>query len=74
MADALLSVITGCGAAIGSLMEEPADPYPNEPFYFGTGLMEGLAAGGLLVMIANTMYAVLCPWYTGGPCGHLTWV
>jgi hypothetical protein len=50
-------VITGVGAIIGSFMSEPENAKPGDPFFYGTSTIEGLAAGAMLVVIANAMYA-----------------
>jgi hypothetical protein len=49
--------MTGVGAVIGSFMKEPEDAGPNDAFYYGTSAIEGLAAGAMLVVISNAMYA-----------------
>jgi hypothetical protein len=52
-----MAVVTGVGAIIGSFMKEPEDAQPNDPFFYGTSAIEGLAAGAMLVVISNAMYA-----------------
>ncbi len=48
--------MTGVGAFAGSFMEEPREGQPNSAFLYGLGVAEGIAAGAMLVMIANVMY------------------
>jgi hypothetical protein len=37
-------------------MEEPREGQPDSAFLYGLGVAEGIAAGAMLVMIANVMY------------------
>ncbi|ELR21754.1 metal cation transporter, ZIP subfamily protein [Acanthamoeba castellanii str. Neff] len=51
----MLTGLTGVGAFAGSFMEEPREGQPNSAFLYGLGVAEGIAAGAMLVMIANVM-------------------
>ena len=46
-------MLIGLGSFAGSFMEE--EGHPNSAFLYGVGVVEGIAAGAMMGMIANVM-------------------